>query len=283
MKLVCLADVDPYPSGVEPYPPSGSYGCQLGLQVFDLITPDGQRVWVASGWSGQTPSSVQIHAWTIQDFVAGDRRPSKKIHDDPKCYAALRFVNKDADQREQFIADYMAVNHQAGQQEYLLGLQAPQDWVGLRVYPYQGLEHIILDEDPLLRLLTLDARGGGKPLAVDKWEVTASWHFPFNELIRRPQGAGRSRPVGVGRPHSRPAGQFLYRLYSRSGELLYVGVTDNCLRRWKEHSKIQPWWSEVHRLTQDWFPDRTSVEAAERRAIQVERPVHNKTHNRGEL
>lgn len=259
---------------VDPYPPPDAHGERIGLQVFDLITPDGERVWVTCGWSGQLPDNVQIHAWTIQEFVA-DRRPTKKITDNPKHYAPLRFVNKSADLREQFIADYMAANHQVGEQEWILGLQAPRDWVGLRVYPYQGSEHIVLDEDPFLRLLTVDNRQGEKRLAVDTWEVTSSWHFPFNELVRRPQGSER--------PHLRTAskGHFLYRLYSRSGQLLYVGVTDNCLRRWREHSKVQPWWCEVHRFTQDWFPDRDAVEAAERHAIQVERPVHNKIHNRG--
>lgn len=70
-------------------------------------------------------------------------------------------------------------------------------------------------------------------------------------------------------------GQILYRFYNRSGELLYIGITDNPFARWARHSKDKTWFPEVARFETDWFPDRPSVIAAERHAITTEKPKYN--------
>lgn len=75
------------------------------------------------------------------------------------------------------------------------------------------------------------------------------------------------------RPHA------LYRFYGRAGVLLYIGLTMDPSGRWAAHSKDKPWWLDVHDIKIEHYPDRTSVELAERQAIVAERPVHNVTHN----
>lgn len=79
------------------------------------------------------------------------------------------------------------------------------------------------------------------------------------------------------------AGQTLYCFYNRGGELLYVGVAENPFARWSRHAKDKPWFGEVSRFETEWFPDRDSVIAAERRAIKVESPKYNIIHNRLEV
>lgn len=71
----------------------------------------------------------------------------------------------------------------------------------------------------------------------------------------------------------------LYRLYSAQGELLYVGIADNIPTRLKQHSKDKPWWPQVASTAFQQFTTRAEAEAAEKRAIQTERPVHNVVHN----
>ncbi|PRX90675.1 GIY-YIG nuclease family protein [Allonocardiopsis opalescens] len=74
--------------------------------------------------------------------------------------------------------------------------------------------------------------------------------------------------------------QALYRFYDDGGQLLYVGVTNDPPRRIGEHAKDKTWWTAVRGMTVDWYSDRPTVLAAERRAITVENPLHN-IHHRG--
>lgn len=67
----------------------------------------------------------------------------------------------------------------------------------------------------------------------------------------------------------------VYRLFADDDALLYVGVTNNVVRRRGQHRKDKPWWPQVTRQTVEWHPDRATAEAAETTAIQAERPVHN--------
>lgn len=70
----------------------------------------------------------------------------------------------------------------------------------------------------------------------------------------------------------------LYRFYNDSGQLLYVGITNDPPRRMGQHAKDKEWWAQVRGMTVDWYPDRPSVLAAEKRAINVENPLHNIQH-----
>lgn len=271
LKVTWASSIDTYPEGINPYPHSDSYSGRLGLQVFDLVTPDGDRVWVVAGWA----DNGNLHAWTALDFSAG-RRPGKSIPDDPRRFAPLTRVNSDSDLRERFISDYVALNHGKGDQEYHIGMPIPRDlneFVGRKIYPYggRGTEHVVRDWDSYHRQLILDPyrnpRRKDQLVAVDILEVAASWHAPY----RSSRAKRNERPTSDG--------LYLYRLFDKGGQLLYVGITDNCFRRWKEHSRDKQWWGRVHQFTQDWYPDRRSVELAERRAIAAEMPLFNKAHN----
>jgi hypothetical protein len=67
----------------------------------------------------------------------------------------------------------------------------------------------------------------------------------------------------------------LYRLYSSTGDLLYVGNTDHLKVRLAAHAKEKPWWPEVARKTVEWHPSKREAEDAETQAIHAERPAYN--------
>lgn len=71
--------------------------------------------------------------------------------------------------------------------------------------------------------------------------------------------------------------QALYRLYNAAGELLYVGITWNVANRMNTHRGLQPWWPEVADVQLETHPNRAAVLAAERVAIERERPRYNIT------
>lgn len=67
----------------------------------------------------------------------------------------------------------------------------------------------------------------------------------------------------------------LYRFYNRAGDLLYVGITNNPARRFAKHSDEKSWWRHVARIALEQHPSREALRAAERMAIETERPIHN--------
>lgn len=71
----------------------------------------------------------------------------------------------------------------------------------------------------------------------------------------------------------------LYRLYGADGTLLYIGVTDNPDRRFKQHRDTKPWWPQVAQKTIEWRPSRVVALADEADAIRAEAPVYNIDHN----
>ena len=63
--------------------------------------------------------------------------------------------------------------------------------------------------------------------------------------------------------------------------LLYIGISDDFGRRWKEHAKTQPWWGEMRRLTVDrWYDTRDEALDAEAAAIFGEQPKYNVMHRK---
>lgn len=76
-----------------------------------------------------------------------------------------------------------------------------------------------------------------------------------------------------GRPHA------LYRFFDRSDVLLYVGITVDPGARFKKHRGDKPWWNQVDHIGIEHFATRKEAEAAEKKAIQEEQPLHNKVHN----
>lgn len=75
-----------------------------------------------------------------------------------------------------------------------------------------------------------------------------------------------------------PTGHSLYRFYNAAGKLLYIGITDNPRRRFREHGKTKLWWAEVTVREIVHLPSRAELVAAERAAIIKERPLYNIAH-----
>ncbi|MEU8968138.1 GIY-YIG nuclease family protein [Streptomyces monashensis] len=68
----------------------------------------------------------------------------------------------------------------------------------------------------------------------------------------------------------------VYRLYDLFGRLLYVGMTSNIARRWKEHrTDHRDWWYQVTERHLEWFPTRDQAWRAERDAVHTELPLYN--------
>lgn len=68
---------------------------------------------------------------------------------------------------------------------------------------------------------------------------------------------------------------YLYRLWAADGSLLYVGVTCDPVRRFKQHSAVQSWWPGVAGCTVERHSTRSAVIDAERVAVADEMPLYN--------
>jgi predicted GIY-YIG superfamily endonuclease len=67
----------------------------------------------------------------------------------------------------------------------------------------------------------------------------------------------------------------LYHVYGEADLLLYIGISNDFGRRWKDHAKVQPWWGEKRRLTTRWYDSRPEAEDEETAAIRAEKPKYN--------
>jgi hypothetical protein len=67
----------------------------------------------------------------------------------------------------------------------------------------------------------------------------------------------------------------LYRFWSTSGLLLYVGITKDPPKRLSQHKGDKPWWTEVATVTIENYGSREEASAAERAAIRSEEPLYN--------
>lgn len=67
----------------------------------------------------------------------------------------------------------------------------------------------------------------------------------------------------------------LYRFYDAQGELLYVGITNDPWRRWRQHVQEKPWYPQVKHQSVTWYDSKSAASKAETRAIRAERPEFN--------
>lgn len=72
-----------------------------------------------------------------------------------------------------------------------------------------------------------------------------------------------------------PTNTDLYRYFDQHGQLLYVGISKAALVRAMQHERTAHWWDRWAVMTRTVFPDRDSALAAERQAIEQERPLFN--------
>ena len=78
-----------------------------------------------------------------------------------------------------------------------------------------------------------------------------------------------------------PGREFLYRLHSETGELLYVGITWNPFVRWRVHKREKPWWGEVARADVYLCLDDRDARDWETWCIKALDPKYNKHQKRG--
>lgn len=67
----------------------------------------------------------------------------------------------------------------------------------------------------------------------------------------------------------------VYRLYDTSDVLLYVGMSRNPEKRFRDHAAQKDWWSLVTKKAVTWYDDKDAALQAEAQAIDGERPAHN--------
>lgn len=71
----------------------------------------------------------------------------------------------------------------------------------------------------------------------------------------------------------------LYRHYDKDGVLLYVGISLCQAMRLNQHSYDAEWFADIANVTLEQFPTRQEAEQAEIKAIQSEKPLHNKAYS----
>jgi GIY-YIG catalytic domain len=67
----------------------------------------------------------------------------------------------------------------------------------------------------------------------------------------------------------------LYRFYDARETLLYVGISVDPWRRWREHVLDKPWYPQVRHQSVTWYDSEREARKAETRAIRSERPRFN--------
>lgn len=73
-----------------------------------------------------------------------------------------------------------------------------------------------------------------------------------------------------------PGHTTLYVIHSMTSEdVLYVGITGDVRRRFKQHRKVKPWWRDSENASLECYDSWESACEAERSRIDTYRPVHN--------
>lgn len=75
----------------------------------------------------------------------------------------------------------------------------------------------------------------------------------------------------------------LYRHFSQTGKLLYVGISLCALQRTIQHKMFAGWFDMVSRIEIQHFSDILLALEAEKIAIKSEKPEYNKTHKNHQL
>lgn len=81
------------------------------------------------------------------------------------------------------------------------------------------------------------------------------------------------------RTQPQPEPVALYRYWDTEGRLLYVGITNDPIRRRDQHSRDATWWPFASQYVVEWHHNRAAARRAESKAIRRERPMFNVVHN----
>jgi predicted GIY-YIG superfamily endonuclease len=68
----------------------------------------------------------------------------------------------------------------------------------------------------------------------------------------------------------------VYRHFNKSGDLLYVGYTENVYARNMQHRSCSDWYKEIYNITLEHFDSKEEAQKAEINYIAKEKPIHNK-------
>lgn len=93
-------------------------------------------------------------------------------------------------------------------------------------------------------------------------------------LLRDAQSHNNALIYGPDRLH------VLYRMFSVTDELLYIGKTINPPQRFTDHRGTKSWWRDIADITLTHFSSHDELIAAETYAITTEHPRYNIIHNR---
>lgn len=74
-------------------------------------------------------------------------------------------------------------------------------------------------------------------------------------------------------------GPGVYRFLDAAGRAIYIGSSEKPLRRQRQHQARSAWWPEVADVQVKRYPTIFEASAAERIAIDAEKPRHNKPRN----
>jgi predicted GIY-YIG superfamily endonuclease len=96
-------------------------------------------------------------------------------------------------------------------------------------------------------------------------------------LKHRNPSKRKALPLSVQRRKAVEQRTAVYRFFNTTGELLYVGITNDPKTRFAYHArqKADTWWPLVERHTIDWYDNRTEAAAVEVAAIKTEAPLYN--------
>jgi predicted GIY-YIG superfamily endonuclease len=67
----------------------------------------------------------------------------------------------------------------------------------------------------------------------------------------------------------------VYRFFSGTGDILYIGMSSNPFMRAVVHKSSSDWYFDVKNMTIDWFESREVAAKKEAEAIRAEKPIHN--------
>lgn len=70
----------------------------------------------------------------------------------------------------------------------------------------------------------------------------------------------------------------LYRHFNSKGNLLYVGISKNPIKRLSQHEKTSHWSRQITKIEIEWFETHEQALEAERKTIRSKRPKYNVMH-----